>query len=129
MAQLSDDGMAVAWTCLHGAAKMQIPSFTTYPLTPNASLATGSGSTASSGSAGSASQDNSIVQEFLNYAKMSPIDRLRANIMKSMGLTQQDLDKMTPAQQQAVEQKIEQLIQQELQKNADKTGQVVNVSA
>jgi phenylacetate-coenzyme A ligase PaaK-like adenylate-forming protein len=94
---------------------------------------------ASSGSSGSAgatalgatdsAQDNSVVQEFLNYAKMSPADRLRANIMKSMGLTQQQFDALSPAEQQAVEQKIEQVIKQEMQQNADKTGQLVNISA
>ena len=57
------------------------------------------------------------------------LQRLRANIMKSMGLTQEQLNAMSPDQQKAVEQKIEQLVQQELQKNAGKTGQLVDMSA
>lgn len=78
----------------------------------------------------SASQGDSIVQEFLNYAKMNPIDRLRAGIMKSMNITQQQLDAMPPAEQQAVEQKIEQLIKEQLAKNTNnQSGQLVNFSA
>jgi len=57
------------------------------------------------------------------------MERMRAQILKSMGLTEDDLKKMSPEQQKAVEQKIEQIIKQELQKNAGTTGQVVNVSA
>ena len=65
----------------------------------------------------------------MDYAKMSPMERMRAQILKSMGLTEDDLKKMSPEQQKAVEQKIEQIIKQELQKNAGQTGQVVDVSA
>ncbi|MBR0696251.1 hypothetical protein [Bradyrhizobium lablabi] len=73
--------------------------------------------------------DNSVEQQFLKYAQMSPMDRLRANILKSMGLTEDDLNNMSPDQQRAVEQKIKDLITQELEKNADKKGQFVDVSA
>jgi hypothetical protein len=109
------------------------PSFAG-PVTAKPSAGSASGTSASSGATAldpSASQGNSIVQEFLNYAKMNPIDRLRAGIMKSMNITQQQLDAMPPAQKQAVEQKIEQLIKEQLQKNADNqsTGQVVDFSA
>ena len=54
---------------------------------------------------------------------------MRANILKSMGLTEDDVKNMSPEQQKAVEQKIAQMIRQELQKNAGKAGQVVDVSA
>jgi hypothetical protein len=91
--------------------------------------ASAGGANAASALADGASGGDSVAQDFLNYAKMSPIERLRANIMKSMGLTQQQFDSMTPAQQQAVEQKIEQLIKQELQKNANASGQLVDQSA
>jgi len=70
-----------------------------------------------------------VVQQFLDYAKMDPIQRLRANILKSMGLTEDDLKNMTLEQQKAVEQNIEQLTQEQLKKNVDKPGQVVDVSA
>jgi TPP-dependent pyruvate/acetoin dehydrogenase alpha subunit len=65
----------------------------------------------------------------MDYAKMSPMERMRDSILKSMGLTEDDLKKMSPEQQKAVEQKIEQIIKQKLQQNAGQTGQVVDVSA
>jgi len=115
---------------------MQIPSSTSY------FGSTATKATSSTGAANAASptnttpttgklksKGNDVVQEFLDYAKMDPMERLRANILKSMGLTEDDLKNMTPEQQKAVEQKIEQIIQQQLQKNAGKAGQVVNFSA
>lgn len=73
--------------------------------------------------------DTSVEQQFLKYAQMSPMDRMRANILKSMGLSEEDLKNMSPEQQKAVEQKIKDLIEQEFQKNAGKTGQAVDISA
>jgi hypothetical protein len=72
---------------------------------------------------------DSVEKQFLDYARMNPIDRMRANILKSMGLTEDDLKNMSPDQQHAVEEKIRQMIEQEFQKNADKKGQLVDVSA
>ena len=88
----------------------------------------GTGTTASGGAA--SSQGNSVVQDFLNYAKETPAERLRDSILKSMGLTQQQLDKMPPAQRQAIEKKIEDIIKQKLQQDGGgNPGQFVNVSA
>jgi hypothetical protein len=72
---------------------------------------------------------NDIEQEFLKYAHMNPLERMRANILKSMRLTEDDLKSMTPQQRDAIEQKIKDLIEQKLHKNADKKGQLVDVSA
>ncbi|PAY04343.1 MULTISPECIES: hypothetical protein [Bradyrhizobium] len=91
------------------------------PLTADAS-----GSAQATG--GSAS-DDSVEQKFLKYAQMSPMDRMRANILKSMGLSEEDLKNMTPDQRAAVEQKIKELIEQSFQKNAGKAGQAVDISA
>ncbi|VIO76890.1 hypothetical protein CI1B_67680 [Bradyrhizobium ivorense] len=91
---------------------------------PQDANAGASGQAASGGLAG-----DSVEQQFLKFAQMSPMDRMRANILKSMGLTEEDLKNMTPEQQKAVEQKIKDLIEQEFQKNAGKTGQAVDISA
>jgi TPP-dependent pyruvate/acetoin dehydrogenase alpha subunit len=120
---------------------MQISSFTPYfgpspaqtPSSTGASnAASGTGATTSSSNSptdGLTSKADDVVQQFMDYAKMSPMERMRAQILKSMGLTEDDLKKMSPEQQKAVEQKIEQMIKQQLQKNAGQTGQVVDVSA
>jgi hypothetical protein len=72
---------------------------------------------------------SSVVQQFLDLAKMNPFDRMRANILKSMGISEKDLANMSPQERQAVEDKIRQMIEQQLKKNADKQGQVVDMSA
>jgi ABC-type transporter MlaC component len=117
---------------------MQVSPFTPYfgpsptKSTPNVSIANpadGASSTTPTSGKVKSKGNNDVVQQFLDYAKMDPMARMRANILKSMGLTEDDLKNMTPEQQKAVEQKIEQIIQQELQKKAGKTGQVVDVSA
>jgi hypothetical protein len=102
------------------------------PITSTPSTNSGSSSTPTDPLAGSggASQDNSVVQQFLNYAKENPLQRMRDSIMQSMGITEQQFEAMPPAQQQAVEQKIEQLIKQKLQQSAStQPGQLINVSA
>lgn len=91
--------------------------------------ALGSSSTAPSANAGKASQDDNVEQKFLDYARMSPAERLRANILKSMHLTEDELKAMPPEKQKAVEEKIEQLIKQQLDKNGNTPGQVVDLSA
>ena len=116
---------------------MQIPSSTSYfgstatKATSNAGAASAPSSTSATSPATGKlkSKGNDVVQEFMDYAKMDSMERMRANILKSMGLTEDDLKNMSPEQQKAVEQKIEQLIKEQLQKNAGKTGQVVDVSA
>ncbi|MGY3489114.1 ABC-type transporter MlaC component [Bradyrhizobium sp. USDA 4011] len=91
------------------------------PLTADAA-----GSTQSTGGNPS---DETVEQKFLEYAQMSPMDRMHANILKSMGLSEQDLKTMTPDQRAAVEQKIKELIEQSFEKNAGKAGQAVDISA
>jgi len=116
---------------------MQVSPFTPYfgptttKPTSNAGSTNPTGATAASASGNSKllSKGDDVVQEFLDYAKMNPMERMRANILKGMGMTEDDLKNMSPEQQKAVEQKIAQLIQQQLQKSANKTGQVVDISA
>ncbi|MGF6425459.1 hypothetical protein [Bradyrhizobium elkanii] len=78
---------------------------------------------------GGSSPGDTVEQKFLKYAQMSPMDRMRANILKSMGMSEEDLKNMTPDQRAAVEQKIKELIEQAFQKNAGKAGQAVDISA
>jgi hypothetical protein len=102
---------------------------TIFPQTAASSASASSNGTTSAGASGATSQGNSVVQDFLDYAKMSPAKRMRENILKSLGLTEQQFEKLSPAQQQAINQKIQQIMLQQIQQNAGKTGQLVNVSA
>jgi hypothetical protein len=113
---------------------MQVSGLASYP-TPTALKPGGSAnSNAASNSASSLASDGglgagSVEQEFLKFAKMSPLDRLRANILRDMGLNEDDLKSLSPAERSAVEQKIKQLIEEQLQKSDAKPGQLMDVSA
>ena len=48
------------------------------------------------------------------YMKMTPAQRMAADILKQMGLTQADLDAMPPAQRQAIVDKIAALVKQQM---------------
>ncbi|MGR4932269.1 hypothetical protein ACIPUD_36540 [Bradyrhizobium sp. CAR08] len=81
-------------------------------------------------SASGSSGDSSAVQDFLKYAKMNPFDRMRANILRSMNVTEADLQRMTPEQRSSVEQKIKEAIEREMsEKKGQQPGSLVDMSA
>ena len=49
------------------------------------------------GASGATSQGNNAVQDFLDYAKMSPTERMREEILKSLGMTEQQFEKLLAA--------------------------------
>jgi hypothetical protein len=108
---------------------MSISSVTAFGPITSAMFPQTAGSSSSASASATTSQGNSVVQDFLDYAKMSPAERMRENILKSLGMTEQQFEKLSPAQQQAVNQKIQQIMLQQIQQNAGKTGQLLNVSA
>lgn len=97
---------------------MSISSVTGFSPVTNAILPQNICSAGYAGASGATSQGDSVVQDFLDYAKMTPMERMRDEILKSLGLTEQQFKELSPAQQQAVDQKIEQIMQQKLQQNA-----------
>src|SRR5579872_3294685 len=71
---------------------MSISSVTAFGPITTATFPQTGGPSASGGTtsaSGATPQGNSVVQDFLNYAKMSPAERMRENILKSLGLTEQ----------------------------------------
>ena len=108
---------------------MSISSVTGFSLVTSGAFQPNVSSAGSASAIGAASQGDSVTQDFLDYAKMSPAERMRENILKRLGMTEQQFEKLSPAQQQAVNQKIQQIMLQQIQQNAGKTGQLVNVSA
>lgn len=60
-------------------------------------------------------------QELDQYLKMSPQERMRAAILKQLGLTEEQLAALPPEQQKAVEDKIAALMKQKLSE-AQHTG-------
>jgi hypothetical protein len=76
------------------------------------------------------SQDDSIVQQFLQFAKMTPAQRMFAQMLNKLGISQDEFNAMSPAEQQKVEQKIQQMIKQQVQNNSEKqTGLITDISA
>ena len=75
-------------------------------------------------------EGSSVAREFLKYAKMSPGERLREAAMKSMKLTEDQLQGMSLEQRNAIEEaikeKIKALIQQSLEKT---TGAFADIEA
>jgi hypothetical protein len=74
---------------------------------------------------------DTAVQDFLDYAKKTPAERMRDAILKSMGLTEEDLKAMSPEKRKAVEETIRQKIKQAAEEAAKKgkTGLVADVTA
>ena len=93
---------------------MTISSVTAFGPITSAMFPQTAGSAAGVSASGTTSQDNSVVQDFLNYAKMSPAERMREEILKSLGMTEQQFEKLSPTQQQAVNQKIQQIMLQQI---------------
>jgi hypothetical protein len=84
----------------------------------------------SSGLTGQPDQGNSVVQQFLQYAKMTPAQRIFAQMLNNLGITEDQFKAMTPAEKQKVEQKVQQMIKQQLQNSGDKqTGMITDISA
>ena len=77
----------------------------------------------------SAAAAKTAAQQFMAYANMTPAQRMQAEMLSQLGLTEDQFKALPPAEQQKVEEKIQQMIKQQLQKNAGQTGQVVDVSA
>lgn len=88
--------------------------------------------TSSSGqqkSALAAKPADSAVQKFLEYANMTPAERLHAEMLGQLGLTEDQFKAMSPADQQKVEDKIRELIKQQAEKSSEKrTGLITDIS-
>ncbi|HEY4075541.1 MAG TPA: hypothetical protein VGM26_01290 [Rhizomicrobium sp.] len=65
----------------------------------------------------------------MKYAAMSPMERMRENILQGMGISDDQLKSMSPDQQKAVEEKIKEQIEKETGANGNKSGQLIDVSA
>jgi hypothetical protein len=80
--------------------------------------------------AGSATKPvNSVVQQFLEYANMTPAECLQADMLNQLGLTEDQFKAMSPAEQQKVEAKIQQMIKQQAQQSGEKrAGLITDIS-
>jgi hypothetical protein len=69
-------------------------------------------------------------QQFEEYAKMTPAQRLHAEMLSQLGLTEDQFKALPPAQQQKINEKIAQMIKQQMGDNNDnRTGLVTDETA
>lgn len=67
--------------------------------------------------------------EFLEYAKMSPAERIRAAILEELGITEEELEAMPAEAREAMEKQIAEKIKDKLEQAAEKkTGMLVDVT-
>ena len=69
-------------------------------------------------------------QAFNDYAKMTPAQKMRAAILGSMGLTEDQLKAMDPKERQKIEAKIQEIMKQKIEQSVEKkTGAIIDVKA
>jgi hypothetical protein len=89
-----------------------------------------SSSGAQSSTSLSAKAAKTAAQQFLAYANMTPAQRLHAQMLAKLGLTEDQFKAMSPADQQKVEDKIRDMIKKQLSESNDKrTGMITDKSA
>jgi hypothetical protein len=94
-------------------------------VSPTSSAAAG----ASKSSSLNAKPVPSVVQQFLQYANMTPAERMQADMLSQLGLTEDQFKAMPPAEQQKIEDKIRQMIKQQAEQSNDKrTGLITDIS-
>jgi hypothetical protein len=74
-------------------------------------------------------QAQSPAQQFLQYANMTPAQRLFASMLGKLGITEDQFNAMSPADQQKIEDKIRDMIKKQLDNSARKpTGMITDKS-
>jgi hypothetical protein len=94
-----------------------VQNSSTYTSSPSQQVSQNTSSFASYLSAASGNSNDSsddAVQEFMNYAKETPAQRMFDNWLGSQNITQAEYNAMTPAQKQALIEKFEVQMKQEL---------------
>ncbi|QGZ41721.1 hypothetical protein IP92_00707 [Pseudoduganella flava] len=88
------------------------------PNTTKTSGAKGSFADALSQATGAAPK--TAAQELEDYVKMTPEQRMRADLLKKLGLTEDDVAGMSPEERKGVEAKLRELVQQQMEEASAK---------
>jgi TPP-dependent pyruvate/acetoin dehydrogenase alpha subunit len=69
-------------------------------------------------------------QKFLEWAKMTPAERMHAQMLSQLGITEDQFKAMDPAAQQKIEEKIRDMIKKQAEDSNDKrTGLITDKTA
>jgi hypothetical protein len=102
-------------------------SFPTSPTTSPAPSIVPSKSVSSTSLA--AKPAETAAQKFMDYANMSPAQRLQAEMMSQLGITEDQFKAMSPADQAKVMDKIRDMIKQQTQNSGDqRAGLITDMS-
>jgi hypothetical protein len=68
-------------------------------------------------------------QELDEYVKMTPEQRMRADLLKKLGLTEEELAAMSAEERQPAESKIAEMAKELLQHTSERKGSIIDTSA
>ncbi|NVZ61159.1 hypothetical protein HX867_03590 [Pseudomonas gingeri] len=68
------------------------------------------------------SNDSDAMKEFKDYMSKSPVERLREQMLKEQGLTEESFNALPPEQQQAINNKIAERIKEQFSAQTDKNS-------
>lgn len=67
-------------------------------------------------------------QDFDNWAKMTPAQQMRTEILRELGVSDQDLANMSPQDRAKLEEKIKELTKEKVQESTEKkTGVAIDI--
>jgi hypothetical protein len=112
---------------------LSVPNFANYPASSKVPVTPGAAapnSTAPSSTALSADSTKTAAQQFEQYANMTPAQRLHAEMLAQLGLTEDQFKALPPAQQQKINDQIAQMIKKQMgDTNDTRTGLITDKTA
>lgn len=100
---------------------MQIPATTSAYVPP---------ATGFSGFAAKPAERSAAAAEFLEYAQKTAAEQMREQVLRALGVTEDEVKAMTPEERAKIEDKIREMIEQKVREDTEKkTGVLVDVRA
>ena len=85
---------------------------------------------AASGDGLTSGPEKSAKDEFMDYAKLTPAQKMRAAMLAKMGVTEEQLKAMSPEERQKIEDQIKKQIKEQVQNDPNmKKGSLLDVKA
>ncbi len=82
------------------------------------------------GRSGGSTPGSSVADKFLEYAKMTPAERFREDLLNSMGLTEEDVQAMSGDDRKALEDEITRRIKEKIEQDSQqKAGFFTDIKA
>ena len=106
-----------------------VPNLASYPASSKVAVTPGATATPTA-SAASPSGAMTAAQQFEQWANMTPAQRLHAEMLAKLGLTEDQFKALPPAQQQKINDQIAQMIKKQMGDTSDKrTGLITDKTA